>query len=106
MYLSIWYNHWERVNPWELTRNAWNEIAKNVGANFVNIEVVCSNKEEHKKRLEGRSTTVSGLKDPTWQEVQERDYHPWNQDRVLLETSGKSESESFEELTLALRNKL
>lgn len=96
----------DMVNPWELTRNAWNEVAKNAGATFVNIEVICSNKEEHRKRLEARSTTVPGLKDPTWAEVQEREYHVWNQDRILIETSGKSEATCFDELFLSLKKRI
>jgi predicted kinase len=93
----------DMVNPWELTRNAWNNVAKSAGANFVNIEVACSDKNEHKKRLESRSTTVPGLRDPTWKEVQEREYQPWGQDRILLDTSGKSIDTSFEELLSNLK---
>src|SRR5688500_2609583 len=31
----------DSVNPWELTRKAWNEVASSVGAKYVNIEVAC-----------------------------------------------------------------
>lgn len=96
----------DMVNPWELTRNAWNEVAKSAGANFVNVEVVCSDKEEHQRRLETRTTTVPGLKDPTWKEVQERDYHSWNQDRIFLETAGRTVEACFEELFTALKNRI
>lgn len=48
----------DSVNPWALTRKRWNEVASSVGANFVNIEVICSDPNEHKK---------SGLKPEMWE---------------------------------------
>jgi predicted kinase len=95
----------DSVNPWDLTRTAWNEVATSVGVDFIDVEIVCSNKDEHRSRLESRTTTLPELKDPTWKEVQERDYHPWKQERILIDTSGKTVEACFEELLASLTAK-
>ncbi|MGZ3748909.1 MAG: AAA family ATPase [Pseudobdellovibrionaceae bacterium] len=95
----------DSVNPWNLTRKEWNGVAEEVGANFVNIEVVCSNEDEHRKRVENRESSISGLKLPTWKDVLERDYHPWIEDRIRLDTSGKTAEQSLKELVSNLKFK-
>lgn len=88
----------DSVNPWELTRSDWTQVAISNQANFVNIEVICSNKDEHKKRVEARHVDVNNLKPPTWEEVSNRDYHGWTSHRILIDTSNKTISESLAEL--------
>lgn len=88
----------DSVNPWGVTRKEWNQVAIDLGVNFFNIEVICSNKEEHRNRLQTRTTTLQGLVDPNWEQIQQREYHAWDQDRILIDTSGKSVEESFQEL--------
>jgi len=39
-------------NPIELTRKEWEDVAVKTDCRFVNIEVVCSDKAEHKQRAE------------------------------------------------------
>jgi predicted kinase len=85
-----------------ITRREWERIAEISNARAVNIEIVCSDKAEHRRRVETRSLTVPGLKSPTWKEVGEREYHTWSRDHIVIETSGKSERESFDDLCRAL----
>lgn len=91
----------DSVNPWTLTRDEWNKVATDVGANFINVEITCSNQSEHRSRLENRESTVPGLKNLKWEDIQ-RGYHPWISERIQLETAGKSVQESFHELLVAL----
>ena len=58
----------DSCNPIELTRREWEIVARAAGAVHVNVEVVCSDREEHRRRVETRASTVPGLKLPTWQE--------------------------------------
>ncbi len=92
----------DSVNPWKLTRNEWNDVARAVGAHYINIEIICADKDEHKGRIETRRPTVQGLKVTTWKDVLERDYHAWEQERTVIDTSGKSEDTSFAELLTVL----
>jgi predicted kinase len=92
----------DSCNPIELTRNEWEKVALESGARYVNIEVVCSDKAEHRKRVETRISTVPGLRLPTWQDVEDREYHPWSRDRIVIDTSDKPEGESFDDLMSSL----
>jgi len=95
----------DSVNPWPLTRSGWDSVAEEIGANFFNIEIVCSDKDEHKSRVEARRASIPDLKLPTWQEVLGRDYKPWDEERFQLDTSGKNEMASFDELFSTLKTK-
>lgn len=92
----------DSCNPIELTRNEWEKVATRSGARCVNIEIVCSDKVEHRARIETRPSTVPGLRLPTWKEVEDRGYQAWAKGRIVIDTSGKSESDCIEELVTAL----
>jgi predicted kinase len=92
----------DSCNPIELTRNEWENAARDAGARFINIEIVCSDKAEHQKRVETRPSVVPGLKLPMWKDVENRKYDSWNRERIIVDTSAKSAAESFEDLLSAL----
>jgi predicted kinase len=82
------------VNPWPLTRNEWQAVANRTGVRAVSVEVVCSDVAEHRRRVESRSADIAGHHLPTWSEVVERDYQPWNGDRLVIDTAGLDVRES------------
>ncbi len=88
----------DSCNPWELTRREWEAVAVENGAVAVNIEVVCSDREEHRRRVETRTSEVAGLKLPAWEEVEAREYHPWARKHIIIDTAGRAIGQSFEEL--------
>ena len=88
----------DSCNPVNFTRQEWENVAKENGSAFINIEVLCSNKEEHRKRIEARKSDVKGLKLPDWEDVENREYHLWKSERITIDTANKSIEESFEEL--------
>ena len=88
----------DSCNPIELTRRAWEHVAVDAGARYVNIEVVCSDVDEHRRRVETRLSSVPGLKLPTWQEVAAREYEDCTVDRVIVETFGRSEQTCLDAL--------
>ena len=94
----------DSCNPIELTRNEWNEVAINANANFINIEIICSNKNEHKQRVETRISEVAGLELPSWEKVENREYHPWNSECITIDTSNKSIDTCSQELLKAIKN--
>src|SRR5262245_22565444 len=67
----------DSCNPIELTRREWEQVALDAGVRYVNIEVVCSDVQEHRQRVERRTSTIPGLRLPTWQEVESREYNDW-----------------------------
>ncbi len=92
----------DSCNPIELTRREWEQVAVDAGARYVNIEIVCSDAGEHRQRVEQRNATVPGLRLPTWQEVERREYHEWTAQRIVLDTSGRSEAECLDVLMTEL----
>ena len=88
----------DSCNPWHLTRQEWQNVAIQNDADFVNIEVCCSNLEEHQHRAENRVSEVSSLKLPSWKDIQDREYHIWSDDVVSIDTANKTIEESFAEL--------
>ena len=88
----------DSCNPIELTRLEWKDVVKALDADFVNVEVICSDKAEHRHRVETRRNTVANLVLPTWEEVVSREYHSWTSARVTVDTAGCTPDESYSQL--------
>ncbi|PKQ07691.1 MAG: adenylyl-sulfate kinase [Alphaproteobacteria bacterium HGW-Alphaproteobacteria-11] len=88
----------DSVNPIDLTRSAWRNVAERAGCEAVDVEVICSDPAEHRRRVETRVSDIASLKQPTWAEVQGRDYAPWNSERIVIDTTGKPPAEMLAEL--------
>jgi predicted kinase len=80
----------DSVNPWTLTRNAWRDTGLRTGARVVEVEILCTEVEEHRRRIETRTSDIPGLILPDWQAVIQRDYHPWDRDHLTIDTAGRS----------------
>ena len=90
------------VNPWMLTRNAWRDTGLGSGARVVEIETICSDAAEHRRRVEGRVSDVPGLVLPTWAQTMARDYHPWDRDHLVIDTAGVSIERCVEQAFAAI----
>jgi predicted kinase len=75
------------VNPWPLTRSAWRSVAERAGVAALDVEIVCSDEAEHRRRVEARAPDIADHTLPTWQEVIGRDYHEWDRDRLVVDTA-------------------
>ncbi|TAL33352.1 MAG: AAA family ATPase [Phenylobacterium sp.] len=80
----------DSVNPWMKTRDSWRDAGLAAGADVLEIEVVCSDPAEHRRRVETRTVDVPGLTPPIWEEVVGRDYRPWTRDRLVVDTARRS----------------
>ena len=75
------------VNPWTLTRQQWQSVADRAGVRAIDVEIVCSDAGEHRRRVESRVPDIAGHRVPTWPEVVARDYRPWEGDRLVIDTA-------------------
>ncbi|MEO1211108.1 MAG: AAA family ATPase [Cyanobacteria bacterium J06638_20] len=92
----------DTVNPIELTREAWRRVAEQSNSAFREIEIICSDRDEHKRRIETRQPSIQGLTLPTWDAVQRREYHRWTSDRIIIDTAGDTPEQSIQKLCAAL----
>jgi predicted kinase len=92
----------DSCNPIELTRREWEKVAHDTRSTFVNIEVICSDIREHRRRIDSRLPDIPGLKLPTWQEVLDREYQPWSTARTVVDTAGRTELQCIDALIAAL----
>lgn len=77
----------DSVNPLSITRDAWFDAAKRAGVECLEVEIVCNDAIEHRRRVEERTLNSSGLKPPTWMDVLSREYEPWVRDHLTIDTS-------------------
>lgn len=92
----------DSVNPLQITRTAWREVAQRADVPFIEIEVICSDRAEHQRRIETRSTDIPGLRLPTWKEVVNRDYEQWDMEHIVVDTAGQTVEQSMAALEQAL----
>ena len=75
------------VNPVLESRIAWSEIASQASSRLANIHVICSDKDEHRRRVETRMVDIPGLTPPTWQSVLDHEYEPWDEAPFCIDTA-------------------
>jgi len=55
----------DSVNPLNTTRDAWLSVAADASKDAIEIEVICSDPSEHRRRVETRNADIDGLSWPT-----------------------------------------
>tara|TARA_R110002167_G_C12435535_1_gene630300 strand:+ start:98 stop:613 length:516 start_codon:yes stop_codon:yes gene_type:complete len=85
------------------SRIAWQQVATDLGIQFVNIEVICSDKSEHQLRVETRQPSIPNLTLPTWKQVQEREYQVWVNEIIKVDTADQTIQQSVSDLIQLLK---
>ena len=88
----------DSVNPLQITRESWSLVARNAGVPLVEIELFCSDPLEHRRRIENKAPGLDGLPPLTWQSVCDRTYEKWSTPHLVIDTAGKSVTETEQEL--------
>ncbi|MFE7673783.1 AAA family ATPase [Streptomyces albidoflavus] len=92
----------ECVNSRKVTRDAWAAVARRTEAQFHEVELLCSDPTEHEHRATTRTVDIPGLPLPTWQDITQRHYEPWDRPHITLDTAGKPPNHTITELTNTL----
>ena len=92
----------DSVNPIRITRDDYRAVAERAGVGFLEVEVICSDKAEHRRRVESRATSVEGLTLPTWRQVEARCYDAWDREHLVLDTARLSPAESVAMILAAM----
>jgi predicted kinase len=75
------------VNPVAESRDAWKAIALRAEARLIEVEIICSDPLEHRRRVESRTSDIPGLVAPTWQAVVQRIYEAWEEPHLIVDTA-------------------
>ncbi|OLU35627.1 AAA family ATPase [Pseudomonas sp. PA27(2017)] len=75
------------VNPVEESRQAWADTAAQARCPLLNVRIICSDPDQHRRRVESRISDVPGLVVPDWQSVMVHEYEPWLQAPLTLDTA-------------------
>lgn len=88
-----------------VSRAGWRQTASQESAWIVEIEVVCSDAYLHQQRVETRTSDIVGLKLPTWDEVVNRDYEPWDREHLVLDTAVSSLDDLLQQVEAYVRDR-
>ena len=86
-------------NPWNLTRDEWEQVSIQSNALLIDIEIVCKDKVEHKLRVIKRHNDIENLILPSWEEIEKRKYEEWTKAVIRIDTSNYSIEQSFRQIT-------
>lgn len=77
----------DSVNPLKITRDAYRSLALSANVPLVEVEIICSDLAEHKRRVETRREKSQDPSEPTWSAVQSRQYEPWDRPHLVIDTA-------------------
>jgi hypothetical protein len=88
----------ECVSPTSVTRDGWVETAEVAVAELVEVEVICSNEDEHRHRAEARRSDVEGLLKPSWTAILQREYEPRLRTPLVVDSATTSPNSAVERI--------
>jgi predicted kinase len=86
------------VNDVNITRDAWRDLALGVKVTVLEVEVLCSDITEQRRRIEQRVPDIPNFKPPTWQTICNRQSEPWPREHIVIETAGRTVEDCLAEL--------
>lgn len=92
----------DSVNPLNLTRDAYRNIAINLNKPYLEIEVICSDPITHQKRAESRTSTIKGLTVPSWESILKHEYEAWERDHLIIDSAKLNIEDSVNEIIQAI----
>ncbi|QXH65350.1 AAA family ATPase [Pseudomonas asgharzadehiana] len=87
------------VNPVRESRAAFTASAAAAGVALLDIQVVCSDVQEHQRRVESRVSDIPGHTPPTWQSVVAHEYEDWDEAPMTIDTAHITSAHAVETIT-------
>jgi predicted kinase len=92
----------DSVNPIAVTRDAWRQVGARANVRVAEVEIVCSDAAEHRRRVEARQPDIDGFILPTWADVTGRRYEVWDREHVVVDTAGQMPAASTSAVLVAI----
>jgi predicted kinase len=89
----------DSVNPIKLTRKAWRDVGRRSGSIVVDVQVICSDKTQHRYRIEARNPDTRGS---NWLEIINRDLDAVDQATIVIDTARQTVEQSLVALQAAV----
>jgi predicted kinase len=86
------------VNDVNITRDAWRDVALGAKVSVMEVEVICSDVTEQRRRIEQRLLDIPNFTPPTWQTICNRRSEPWRRDHIVIDTAGRTVEDCLAEL--------
>lgn len=93
----------DSVNPLTVTREAWRAVAASAKYPIIEVEIICSDPKEHRRRVELRTADIPGLTPPAWTAVTERRYEPWPEPHIVIDTAAVTAVEATIKILAAIK---
>ncbi|MND53420.1 adenylylsulfate kinase [compost metagenome] len=84
----------DSVNPLKITRDTYRSVAISAKVPLTEVEIICSDVVEHRRRVESRREKSQDPSQPTWTAVQSREYAPWDRPRLVIDTASVSTNDA------------
>lgn len=84
----------DMVNGIPLVRDLWDEVGGTGAARVLRVLVECTDPVEHRRRVEGRAADIEGHRLPTWDEVEGREFLPWSQADLTIDTATETPADA------------
>lgn len=88
----------DSVNPIALTRGWFREMSARARAWHLDVVLSCSDQAVHRARVEARGPSVPGLPPLTWGDVQAREWEPFGDADLALDTAVLSVPEAVDKI--------
>lgn len=75
----------DAVNNLRPARQGWTTVARDCAVPVRFIEVICSDVDEHRRRVESRTAEMPGHGIPTWEQVQRRPWEPFTEPHLTID---------------------
>ncbi|MDI2090147.1 AAA family ATPase [Commensalibacter oyaizuii] len=92
------------VNPLPITRQVWQETANKTHQQLITIELICSDRQQHRQRIIKRKSDIFGLTQPNWNDIINRNYVPWDHANITIDTSFYTIEQSTKKILSYIRN--
>ncbi len=93
----------DSVNPIAITRQAWQRVAAECEVPTLEIEIICSDQAQHRKRVENRQADIPGHVLPDWEKVINRQYESWLSTDLTVDTSRSTPEQAVDAILEYLR---
>ena len=86
------------VNPVADSRAGWRAVAQRAGCGIIEVELVCSDEAEHRRRVGARKADIPGLLLPGWDAIRARIYEPWTEPHLVIDTARMEVGQAVERI--------